>query len=784
MKKRKLLFVAAIVVVVIIISVITVFATADNTDTPTLAIAANSLELKNAVFMNFKVSSENISDTSSIKLLVWEEHPVEYSKDTAPIALSAIRTEDDTGYLVFQYNDLSAKDMTKFVYVCAYANVDGEGVYSKPVKFSIIQYAYNMLTSESTPDELKELLSNMLLYGASAQNYFDYKTNLLATDPIAKIKVVNGTHADGFKTGYYKAGTSVKLTANEAEEGYIFSHWEDSSGNIVGTESTLIISECTSEIYTAIYADVDNTKLLYRYREKIESTTRYPKDSPWTLISQTSSLQLVTEYNGLDPNEVSEIEKEYSFYYYSTNKVKDGTCIKYTTNPHGTGSVYYFDEVLPDYGMYDTNQYTYSKHPVTGIKLYYSDVCNTYTIEIYTKYEYSYWKWSEWSAWSELPHTASETVEVETKESDILYRYRKKIQTTSETILSEPWVLYNTTTAYEHSDFKKVVLKSSDTIDESYCVHNREYVTKYVNEHGNAFYLTSQELIDYISRYPFPTAVYDGSYYRYTYCTSKSPYNVYHYCMWGDWSEWSYTPVVENDNVEVETKVATIITISYDANGGTGAPSPTTKEFDETIILSTIIPSRDNHQFLGWSTSVQGEVEYLAGEEYYANADVTFYAVWKNISEYSVVYNMNGGGGTIPQQTKLHDEVIKISTEIPTREGYSFLGWSTTIAGDVEYESGGIYENNVSIVLFAVWSKNEYIVCYDANGGVDAPSFQIKTYGDDLILSSVKPTREYHMFKGWSATIGGSVEYIDGDIYSIDSDIMLYAVWAPNTYTR
>jgi len=252
-KKKALLFTVCITVLVVLALSITVFATANENSEPTLKIAKNSLELQNAVFMNFKVESANIDNTSDIKLLVWESAPAEYSKDTASATLSSLHTEEDTGYIVFQYDDLAAKDMTKQIYVCAYANVDGTDVYSKPVKFSIIQYAYNTLTSDSSTQELKNLLTNMLSYGASAQIYFNHNTDFLATDTVAKIKVVNGTHTDGFSTGYYKAGTSVTLTANAADESYVFSHWEDSEGNIVGTESTLTINECTSETYTAVY---------------------------------------------------------------------------------------------------------------------------------------------------------------------------------------------------------------------------------------------------------------------------------------------------------------------------------------------------------------------------------------------------------------------------------------------------------------------------------------------------------------------------------------------------
>jgi hypothetical protein len=95
----------------------------------------------------------------------------------------------------------------------------------------------------------------MLAYGASAQTYFNYKTDFLATDPIVKIRVEGGTHADGFKTMYYQKGSMATFIAAAPAEGTIFSHWENSKGIPVGTSSTLSIPVNADDTYTAIYRD-------------------------------------------------------------------------------------------------------------------------------------------------------------------------------------------------------------------------------------------------------------------------------------------------------------------------------------------------------------------------------------------------------------------------------------------------------------------------------------------------------------------------------------------------
>lgn len=70
--------------------------------------------------------------------------------------------------------------------------------------------------------------------------------------------------------------------------------------------------------------------------------------------------------------------------------------------------------------------------------------------------------------------------------------------------------------------------------------------------------------------------------------------------------------------------------ISYDANGGSGAPASQTKTHGVTLVLSSTIPKRTNYLFKGWSTSSTAtSATYSAGGNYTANKAVKLYAVWK-----------------------------------------------------------------------------------------------------------------------------------------------------------
>ena len=86
--------------------------------------------------------------------------------------------------------------------------------------------------------------------------------------------------------------------------------------------------------------------------------------------------------------------------------------------------------------------------------------------------------------------------------------------------------------------------------------------------------------------------------------------------------------------------------VTYDANGGINAPADQTKNENTTLTLSTTKPTKDKYEFVGWNTKKDGTGDnYSAGGAYTANANVTLYAQWKEVS--NVTTNPNTGDSTI-----------------------------------------------------------------------------------------------------------------------------------------
>lgn len=265
-------------------------------------------------------------------------------------------------------------------------------------------------------------------------------------------------------------------------------------------------------------------------------------------------------------------------------------------------------------------------------------------------------------------------------------------------------------------------------------------------------------------------------------------------------------------------------TISYNANGGRGAPGSQTKTHGTDLTLSSTKPTRNGYKFSKWTTGKDGSgTSYAPGATYNANASITLYAQWISAckwttadacqkanpgytckstgtdgacwdvdkpSTYTISYNANGGSGAPGSQTKTHGTDLKLSSTKPTRSGYTFVNWNTKSDGSgTNYASGATYNTNANITLYAIWKTNssggdtttKYTVSYNANGGSGTPSNQTKTQGTNLVLSSTKPTRSGYTFVNWNTKGDGTGKsYAPGATYSTDANLTLYAIWKTN----
>ena len=163
-------------------------------------------------------------------------------------------------------------------------------------------------------------------------------------------------------------------------------------------------------------------------------------------------------------------------------------------------------------------------------------------------------------------------------------------------------------------------------------------------------------------------------------------------------------------------------TVSYNANGGSGAPSSQTKTQGTALTLSSTKPSKSftltynanggsvspssvtlSCTFANWKSS-SDSATYAPGGSYTKDAATTMTAQWTNPK-----------AGTLAT---------------PTRSGYTFAGWSLSKSGGSVISSAT--EIQASATVYAQWynsASTTYTVSYNANGGTGAPAAQTKTQG-------------------------------------------------------
>ena len=151
---------------------------------------------------------------------------------------------------------------------------------------------------------------------------------------------------------------------------------------------------------------------------------------------------------------------------------------------------------------------------------------------------------------------------------------------------------------------------------------------------------------------------------------------------------------------------------------------------------------------------------------------------------YIVIYNSNNSQYAFQRVTAGSKATLPAD---PVVEGYTFGGWYTEQngAGTQFTAETGITGD---ITVYAKLTAKTYQISYNANTTDTVTNMptanQLKTHGLAEKLSETVPTREGYTFLGWGTTATATAaSYQPGDMYSVDGDITLYAVWQQKTYT-
>ena len=148
-----------------------------------------------------------------------------------------------------------------------------------------------------------------------------------------------------------------------------------------------------------------------------------------------------------------------------------------------------------------------------------------------------------------------------------------------------------------------------------------------------------------------------------------------------------------------EKRTLETYTITYNANGGTGAPIAQIKTQGTLLTLSNLTPVREGFLFLGWSVSrTDATVRYEAGDSFSLDADTELFAVWKQEARSATIIAAYLGRETTPAYND--EEVVFTDYEIiGYATGDIWLTFEDLATGEQIYRYGPVTSSTRSSLL-------------------------------------------------------------------------------------
>ena len=207
------------------------------------------------------------------------------------------------------------------------------------------------------------------------------------------------------------------------------------------------------------------------------------------------------------------------------------------------------------------------------------------------------------------------------------------------------------------------------------------------------------------------------------------------------------------------------VTLSFDANGGSGEMPPATLSVGQPFALpENGFTPPEGQSFQAWEIA---GMEYQPGDNVTLSGDTVLTAVWSPATaegenpgsqQVTASYDPNGGSGTMEATTlNVGDSLTLPENGFAPPEGQSFKAWS--INGE-EHQPGEAVSISGNTVLTAVWGPatsdgenpgaQQVTVSYDPNGGSGTMEATTLYVGESLTLpvNGFTPPEE-QSFKAW-----------------------------------
>jgi len=242
------------------------------------------------------------------------------------------------------------------------------------------------------------------------------------------------------------------------------------------------------------------------------------------------------------------------------------------------------------------------------------------------------------------------------------------------------------------------------------------------------------------------------------------------------------------DDTELYAIYTRSVTLSYDANGGSGAPQSQSqiqymyaghgKEKADFTVAEA--PVRSGYIFAGWKTS--GGAVYKPGENIKVEDNTILSAQWtaNQVTKYTVTYNYSYNGGTSADKKNMSiSEGSSADLGVQAyKSGWTFVGWNTNKDARTVLSS---YTVNSDVTLYAVYKKTISAKFYYGNTQLQTTLSTIIYNNTTSATFTIPVLNGYTAWTscGWRGdTSIAAPEYTAGGTVTISSDKNYYGIYS------
>ena len=207
------------------------------------------------------------------------------------------------------------------------------------------------------------------------------------------------------------------------------------------------------------------------------------------------------------------------------------------------------------------------------------------------------------------------------------------------------------------------------------------------------------------------------------------------------------------------------ITITFDTDGGNKI-DPVTINYNELVTEPTK-PTKEGIgvTFLEWRKDDE-TIKFDFNTP--ITSDITLKAIWSDKPIFTVTFDEGGTTPVFEEKVLEGDKVIKPTD--PTKEGHSFVEWRKD-GETIAFDFNTLITNDIT--LKAVWSKHEFTVTFNTDGGTPVSSTEKVLYGEK-VTKPTDPIKSGYTFVEWQ--LEGQV--FDFTTLIITGNITLKAIWS------